>query len=278
MDAEANEHSGERDRCEHDDRMDAEANKHSVREELKLPGEQDDRMDAMAAGIVARKDMTWAEDNSTYKSNYALCRSLVKAKCKANERSAECNRLAVVVELEGAREEFMVTCAQLKLAGKHADRIDHAKISRLARTNGDEDEMSVSATAETVKVCTESVETVKAHLLGVETTEGSEVNLRQSTHNPYPLLPTPAVGNTIDIDVMPGGINHCGGDFVLNHLQLQQYEMAGRMPLFVMAPGKIIVFPGADLYHCTTEHDSVESRLENCKAHISLQFRCLFQF
>jgi hypothetical protein len=38
----------------------------------------------------------------------------------------------------------------------------------------------------------------------------------------------------MDIDVMPSGINHCGGDFVLNHLQLQQDEMAGGMPLFVV--------------------------------------------
>ena len=75
--------------------------------------------------------------------------------------------------------------------------------------------------------------------------------------------------NTIEIDSMPGGRNHCGGDFVLTHLQLQQDEMAGRMPLFVMAPGSIVAFPGADLYHCTTEHDSVERRPENCKAHIS---------
>jgi hypothetical protein len=41
------------------------------------------------------------------------------------------------------------------------------------------------------------------------------------------------------------------------------------MPLFVMAPGSIVAFPGADLYHCTTEHDSVERRPENCKAQIS---------
>ena len=75
--------------------------------------------------------------------------------------------------------------------------------------------------------------------------------------------------NTIEIDLMPGGRNHCSGDFVLPHLQLQQDEMAGRMPLFVMAPGSIVAFPGADLYHFTTEHDSVERRPENCKAHIS---------
>ena len=41
------------------------------------------------------------------------------------------------------------------------------------------------------------------------------------------------------------------------------------MPLFVMAPGSVVIFPGADLYHCTTEHDSVECRPVNCKAHIS---------
>jgi len=68
---------------------------------------------------------------------------------------------------------------------------------------------------------------------------------------------------------MPGGRNHCGGDFVLLHLQLQQDKIEGQMPLFVMAPGSIVAFPGADLYHCTTEHDLVERRLENCKAQIS---------
>ena len=52
--------------------------------------------------------------------------------------------------------------------------------------------------------------------------------LQQSTHNQFKRMHTPAVGNTIAIDVMPGVINHCGGDFVLNHLQLQQDEMAGR--------------------------------------------------
>jgi hypothetical protein len=75
--------------------------------------------------------------------------------------------------------------------------------------------------------------------------------------------------NTIEIDLMPGGRNHCGGDFVPTHLQLQQDEMVGRMPLFVMASGSIVAFPGADLYHCTSEHASVERRPENCKAHIS---------
>jgi hypothetical protein len=68
---------------------------------------------------------------------------------------------------------------------------------------------------------------------------------------------------------MPGGRNHCGGDFVLPHLQLQKDKMAGRMPLFVMAPGSIVAFPGTDLYHCTIEHDSVERHPENCKAQIS---------
>jgi hypothetical protein len=75
--------------------------------------------------------------------------------------------------------------------------------------------------------------------------------------------------NTIAISLMTGGRNHCGGDFVLPHLQLQQDKMEGRMPLFVMAPGSIVAFPGANLYHCTTEHDSVERYPENCKAHIS---------
>jgi len=75
--------------------------------------------------------------------------------------------------------------------------------------------------------------------------------------------------NTIDIDLMPGGRNHCGGDFVLPQLRLQQDKMEGQMPLFVMAPGSVVIFPGADLYHCTTEHDSVECRPVNCKAHIS---------
>ena len=75
--------------------------------------------------------------------------------------------------------------------------------------------------------------------------------------------------NTIEIDLMPGGRNHCGGDFVLPHLQLQQDEMVGRMPLFVMAPGSIVAFPGADLYHCTTENNPVERRPENCNTHIS---------
>ena len=53
--------------------------------------------------------------------------------------------------------------------------------------------------------------------------------------------------NTIEIDLILGGRNHCGGDFVLPHLQLQQDEMAGRMPLFVMALGSIVAFPGAQL-------------------------------
>ena len=81
-------------------------------------------------------------------------------------------------------------------------------------------------------------------------------------------LPT-RIENTIEIDLMPGGRNHCGGDFVLPHLQLQKDKMAGRMPLFVMAPGSIVAFPGTDLYHCTIEHDSVERHPENCKAQIS---------
>jgi hypothetical protein len=72
---------------------------------------------------------------------------------------------------------------------------------------------------------------------------------------------------------MPGGRNHCGGDFVLTHLQLQQDEMVGRMPLFVMAPRSIIAFPRADLYHCTSEHNLVERRPEKCKAHISFAFQ-----
>ena len=54
-------------------------------------------------------------------------------------------------------------------------------------------------------------------------------------------LPT-RIKNTIEIDLMPGGRNHCGGDFVLPHLQLQKDKMAGRMPLFVMAPGSIVTF------------------------------------
>ena len=71
--------------------------------------------------------------------------------------------------------------------------------------------------------------------------------LRQSTHNQFPPLHTPAAGNTIDIDVM----------LVLNHLQLQQDEMAGRMPLFVMAPWINRNFPRCRIYHCITEHDLV---------------------
>jgi hypothetical protein len=77
------------------------------------------------------------------------------------------------------------------------------------------------------------------------------------------------INRNIDIDLMPGGPNHCGGDLVFTHLQLQQNEMAGKMPLFCMAPGSIVVFPGADLYHCTTEHDLEKHCPPNCKAHIS---------
>jgi hypothetical protein len=79
--------------------------------------------------------------------------------------------------------------------------------------------------------------------------------------------------NTIEIDLMPGGRNHCGGDFVLPHLQLQQDKMAGRMPLFVMAPGSSIAFPGAQLRIIWW------NAVQKIATHISaLQFRHLHQF
>jgi hypothetical protein len=77
------------------------------------------------------------------------------------------------------------------------------------------------------------------------------------------------INRNIDIDLMPGGPNHCGGDLVFTHLQLQQNKMVGKMPIFCIAPRSIAVFPGADFYPCTAEHDLEKHCLPNCKAHIS---------
>jgi hypothetical protein len=42
------------------------------------------------------------------------------------------------------------------------------------------------------------------------------------------------INRNIDIDLMPGGPNHCGGYLVFTHLQLQQNEMAGNIGSCIM--------------------------------------------
>ena len=48
---------------------------------------------------------------------------------------------------------------------------------------------------------------------------------------------------------MPGGAAHCGGDLIFPNLSLALAEGVGdgwyRIPVFMMAPGAVAMFPGA---------------------------------
>jgi len=70
-------------------------------------------------------------------------------------------------------------------------------------------------------------------------------------------------------DLQPLGENHCGGDFVLPNLTLCHPELGYRMPLFLMAPGAVVSFPGSTLCHGTTTHHDEEAREPGCAAHVS---------
>ena len=66
-----------------------------------------------------------------------------------------------------------------------------------------------------------------------------------------------------------GGRKHCGGDLLFTDMILLHPLFAYRMPLFMMAPGAVAMFAGADAHHGTCAHHARDKRAAGCKAHIS---------
>ena len=147
------------------------------------------------------------------------------------EQAHKCDCLTV--ELEGMNGIKLPMDAEVNKRSSERDR-EHDDAKANERAMDAEQAMDAKANTHSPKSNRHNHDDAEANeraiyaeqAMDAETNERSA--LRQSTHNQFPPMHTPAVGNTMDIDVMPGGINHCGGEFVLNHLQLQQDEMAGR--------------------------------------------------
>ena len=76
--------------------------------------------------------------------------------------------------------------------------------------------------------------------------------------------------SNIDEQFMPGGLKHCAGDLTFPNVTLvDEFFSSFLIPLFMMAPRAVAIFPGAHLCHCTTAHHDAAHRKHGCQAHVS---------